>query len=471
MTATSFSAIHAATQPDLWAARQQMALSLGWHIVIACFGVGFPALVVAAEALGIRRRDPDLHRLARRWSKVLAVLFAVGAVSGTILSFELGILWPGLMGTFGDVWGLPFAIEGIAFFIEAIFVGIYLYGWDRFPPAVHLATGVPIVIAGVASAWFVVTANAWMNQPRGFDIEHYLATGEVVDVDPWAAMFNPATPPQTTHMVIAAFMVAGFGTAAVYAAAMLRGRTDRYHRLGFLIPFTMAAALTPVQIGVGDWAARFLADNQPVKLAALEGLEETRAGAPITIGGLYLDGEVRYGLEIPRGLSLLAHHDPDAVVLGLDIVPPDERPPVGIVRAAFQVMVAIGTGLLVLGMWFALVWWRRRRLPRSRLFLMAAVAAGPLSAVALEAGWIATEVGRQPWIVYRVMRVEEAVSTAPGLRIGYYALIAVYAGLTVGTVDILRRLARTGHTDHGGDGDGKGNGDGDLVPQATDGSR
>ncbi|HJR26661.1 MAG TPA: cytochrome ubiquinol oxidase subunit I [Acidimicrobiales bacterium] len=432
-----------AAQPDLWAARQQMALSLGWHIVIACFGVGFPALVVLAEGLGIRRGDADLLRLARRWSKALALLFAVGAVSGTILSFELGILWPGLMRTFGDVWGLPFAIEGIAFFIEAIFVGLYLYGWDRLPPRVHLLIGVPIVIAGVASAWFVVTANAWMNQPRGFDVEHYLATGEVTDIRPWAAMFNPATPPQTTHMVLAAFMVAGFGTAAVYAAALLRGRTDRYHRLGFLLPFAMAAAITPVQIGVGDWAARFLADYQPTKLAALEGLHATERGAPLTIGGLYLDGEVRYGIEIPRALSLLAHHDPDAVVQGLDEVPADERPPVGIVRASFQVMVAIGMGLLLLGGWFAAVWWRRRRLPRARLFLWCAVAAGPLAAVALEAGWITTEVGRQPWIVYGVMRVEDAVTSAPNIRFGYYALVVVYTVLTVGTVYVLRRLARS----------------------------
>lgn len=434
----------AAGQPDLWAARQQMALSLGWHIVIACFGVGFPALVVVAEGFGIRRGDPDLSRLARRWSKTLAVLFAVGAVSGTILSFELGILWPGMMRTFGDVWGLSFAIEGIAFFVEAIFVGIYLYGWDRLPARVHVLTGVPIVVAGVASAWFVVTANAWMNQPRGFDVPHYLTTGEVVDVDPWAAMFNPATPPQTTHMILAAFMVAGFGTAAVYAAAMLRGRTDRYHRLGFLLPFSMAVAITPVQIGVGDWAARFLADNQPIKLAALEGLHETRRGAPLTVGGVYIDGEVHYGIEIPRGLSLLADHDPNAEVIGLDSVPADERPPVAIVRAAFQSMVGIGTGLLGLGAWFGIVWWRGRRLPRSRLFLWAAVAAGPLAAVALEAGWIATEVGRQPWIAYGVMRVEDAVTPAPGIRYGYYTLIGVYTALTAATIYVLRRLARTG---------------------------
>ena len=459
----------AAGQPDLEAARQQMALSLGWHIVIACFGVGFPALVVAAEAIGIRRRDPDALRLARRWSKVLAVLFAVGAVSGTILSFELGILWPGLMRTFGDVWGLPFAIEGIAFFIEAIFVGIYLYGWDRLRPVVHLLTGVPIVVAGVASAWFVVTANAWMNQPRGFDVGHYLATGEVVDVDPWAAMFNPATPPQTTHMILAAFMVAGFGTAAVHAVSLLRGRTGRYHRLAFLLPFTMAAYVTPIQITVGDWAARFLADNQPVKLAALEGLEKTQRGAPITIGGIYVDGEVRYGLEVPRGLSLLAQHDPNAEVAGLETVPEDERPPVAVVRTAFQLMVLIGSGLLVLSAWFAVAWWRRRRLPASRWFLRAAVLAGPAAAVALEAGWVATEVGRQPWIVYGVMRVSEAVTDAPGIRAGYYALVGVYAALTVATVYVLRRVAGGGGSDSGDAWDQPPPGD-DVVPRTETGA-
>lgn len=431
----------AATQPDLWAARQQMALSLGWHIVIACFGVGFPALVVLAEGLAIRRNDPVAMALARRWSKVLTVLFAIGAVSGTILSFELGILWPGLMRTFGDVWGLPFAIEGIAFFVEAIFVGLYLYGWDRFPPKVHLLTGVPIVIAGVASAWFVVTANAWMNQPQGFDVAKYRAVGVVTDIDPWKAMFNPATPPQTTHMVLAAFMVAGFGTAAVYAASMLRGRRGRYQRLAFGIAFTVAAIVTPVQIGVGDWAARFLAERQPVKFAALEGLQETTTRAPLTIGGLYIDGEVRYGLEIPGALSWLAYRDTDAPVAGLNEVPVSEQPPVAVVRTAFQVMVGVGTGLLLLSAWFGLYWWRRRRLPSSRVFLWAAVAAGPGAALALEAGWVATEVGRQPWIVYGVMKVQDAVTTAPGIRFGYFALIGVYSAMTVGTVFVLRRLA------------------------------
>jgi cytochrome d ubiquinol oxidase subunit I len=426
-----------------------MALSLGWHIVIACFGVGFPALVVIAEAVGIRRGDEDLLRLAHRWSKVLAVLFAVGAVSGTILSFELGSVWPGLMRTFGDVWGLPFVIEGIAFFVEAIFVGIYLYGWERLSPTLHVLSGVPIVVAGVASAWFVVTANAWMNQPRGFDVERYVRTGQVSGIDPWAAMFNPATPPQATHMVLAAFMVAGFGTASVYAAAMLRGRTDRYHRLGFVLPFAMAAAVTPIQIGVGDWAARFLADRQPVKFAALEGVEQTQRGAPLTIGGLYVDGEVRFGVEVPRALSFLAHHDPNASVTGLASVPPDQRPPVAVVRTAFQLMVGAGTGLLGLGLWFGLAWWRARRLPRARFFLRLAVAAGPMAVVALEAGWVTTEVGRQPWIVYRVMRVSEAVTNAPDIRFGYYALMLVYTALTVGTIYVLRRLPSTDEG-HGG---------------------
>jgi cytochrome d ubiquinol oxidase subunit I len=240
----------ATTTTDLYAARTQMALSLGWHIVVACLGVGFPALVLLAEWRGQRSGDPVWQLLARRWARALGVLFAVGAVSGTILSFEMGILWPGLMGTYGEVIGLPFAIEGIAFFIEAVFLGIYLYAWDRLPPRAHLLAGLPILVAGVASAFFVVTANAWMNQPRGFD----LVNGKVTNVDPWAAMFNPATPPQTVHMLLAAFIVAGFLVAGVYAAAMLRGRRDRYHRLGFLLPFTLAAALTPVQIGVGDWA-------------------------------------------------------------------------------------------------------------------------------------------------------------------------------------------------------------------------
>ncbi|MBF8191770.1 cytochrome ubiquinol oxidase subunit I [Nonomuraea sp. K274] len=423
---------------DLGAARMQMALSLGWHIVIACLGVGMPAITLLAEWRGHRTGDVHYRLLARRWARALGVLFAVGAVSGTILSFEMGLLWPGLMGVYGEVIGLPFALEGIAFFIEAIFLGIYLYAWDRLPPVAHLLSGIPIVLAGVASAFFVVTANAWMQQPTGFDMRN----GRIVAVDPWAAMFNPATPPQTTHMILAAFMVAGYGMASVYAVAMLRGRRDRYHRLGLLLPLTVAAIVTPVQIGVGDWAARFVADNQPVKLAAMEGVFETQRGVPLHLGGIAVDGELRYALEIPYGLSLLAHWKPDAEIIGLNHTPPADRPPVNVVHWAFQIMVGLGFALLALAAWLAVTWRRRRDLPDSPWFPRAVAVSGVAAVLALEAGWVVTEVGRQPWIVYGVLRTAQAVNPAPGLVYGFVLVTAVYLVLTVATVYVLRRLAR-----------------------------
>jgi cytochrome bd ubiquinol oxidase subunit I len=428
----------AATPADFAAARMQMALSLGWHIVVACLGVGMPAITLLAEWRGYRTGDVHYRLLARRWARALGVLFAVGAVSGTILSFEMGILWPGLMGTYGQVIGLPFTLEGIAFFVEAIFLGIYLYGWDRLPPRQHLLSGIPIIVAGVASAFFVVTANAWMNQPTGFD----LVDGRVAGVDPLAAMFNPATPPQTVHMILAAFMVSGYLMASVYAVAILRGRNDRYHRLGFLLPFAVAAAITPVQIGVGDWAAHFVAERQPVKLAAMEGVYQTERGAPLHLGGVVIDGELRYAVEIPNGLSLLAHWDPQAEIMGLEEVPEDERPPVNIVHLSFQTMVATGFALLGLAAWAGLVGWRRRRLPRSPWFFRAASLSGVASVVALESGWVTTEVGRQPWVVYGVQRTSNAVNPAPGLVWGFALVCVVYALLTVATVYVLRRLAR-----------------------------
>jgi cytochrome d ubiquinol oxidase subunit I len=429
----------AATPADLLAAREQMALSLGWHIILACFGVGMPALTVFAEWRGLRTGNEDYIRLAHRWAKAMGVLFAVGAVSGTILSFEMGVLWPGLMSVYGQVIGLPFALEGFAFFIEAIFLGIYLYAWDRLPARRHVLTGLPVCVAGVASAFFVVSANAWMNQPRGFD----LVNGTVTHVRPWAAMFNPAMPLQTIHMILAAFMVAGFGVASVYAAGMLRGRRDRYHRLGFLVPFVAAAVVTPFQIVVGDSLARLLATHQPAKLAAIEGLNHTGSHVAISIGGLYLDGRMRYAIRIPDGLSLLVGYRPSTVVQGFDAVPPADRPPVNPVHLSFQAMVAIGFGLLVLGAWFALSWWRRRDLPRSRWFLRFAAVSGIASVVALETGWVTTEVGRQPWIVWQHQRTADAVNPAPGLWAGLVAVLVVYVVLTVTTVYVLNRL-RTG---------------------------
>jgi cytochrome bd ubiquinol oxidase subunit I len=429
----------AAGAADPVAARSQMGFSLGWHIVVACLGVGMPLLVLFAEWRGMRTGDPAWRLLARRWAKAMGVLFAVGAVSGTILSFEMGVLWSGLMDHYGAVIGLPFAIEGFAFFIEAIFLGIYLYGWDRLPPRVHLMSGVPIVVAGIVSAFFVVTANAWMNAPRGYVVRH----GRVVGVDPWAAIFNPATGPETTHMILAAFMVTGFVIASVYAVAMLRGRRDRYHRLGLLLSATFGAVMTPIQIGVGDWAARFVGADQPVKLAAMEGLANTRGHAPLAIGGLFYGGRIHGALTIPDGLSLLLRLNPSGRVTGLNSVRPADRPPVEIVHFGFDAMVGIGFGLLALGAWLAWSWWRRRDMPRSRWFLRAVALSGVATVVAMEAGWVVTEVGRQPWIVYHVLRTATAVNPAPGLANGVWPVLVVYAALTVATVYVLRRLARS----------------------------
>jgi cytochrome d ubiquinol oxidase subunit I len=415
-----------------------MGFSLGWHIVVACLGVGMPALVLFVEWRGQRTGDPSYRLLARRWARVLGVLFAVGAVSGTILSFEMGVLWSGLMAHYGAVIGLPFAIEGFAFFIEAIFLGIYLYGWDRLPPRTHLLAGLPIVAAGVASAFFVVAANAWMNSPQGFTV----VGGRLVGVDPWAAMFNRATWPETTHMILAAFMVTGFLIAGVYAVAMLRGHRDRYHRLGLLVPLVLGVVAAPVQIVVGDWAARYVAAEQPAKLAAMEGLFRSGTHAPLALGGFYSGDELHGALHIPDGLSLLVHLTPDGYIAGLDQVPPELRPPVPIVHLAFDTMVGIGFALLALGLWLGYCWWRRRELPRSRWFLRAVALSGVAAVLAMEAGWVTTEVGRQPWIVYRVLRVDDAVNPAPGLGWGLVAVLAVYAVLTVATVYVLRRLAR-----------------------------
>jgi cytochrome d ubiquinol oxidase subunit I len=427
---------------DLSAARAQMGFSLAWHIVVACLGVGLPALTLLAEWWGVRTGNPSYRLLARRWARAMGVLFAVGAVSGTILSFEMGLLWPGLMGRFGQVIGLPFALEGIAFFIEAIFLGIYLYAWDRLPPRRHLLTGIPIVVAGTASAFFVVCANAWMNQPRGFT----LRDGKVVHVDPWAAMLNPASGPQTVHMILAAFMVASFLTASVYAVALLRGRRDTYHRAGFFIPFTLGAAVTPFQILVGDWAARFLSDYQPAKLAAIEGVYTTGSHVPLTIGGIAGDNGLRYGLEVPDGLSLLVGYSPDTVVRGLDRVPRSQWPAVTGVHWAFDLMVSIGFFLLAMGLWLLWSWWRGRRTESAphlhRVFLALAAVSGPASVVALESGWCVTELGRQPWIVWGVMSVHDAVNPAPGLMAGLWLVLVVYTAMTVGTVYVLRRMTR-----------------------------
>jgi cytochrome d ubiquinol oxidase subunit I len=429
-------------QEYLLEARQMQALSFAVHIPLVCFGVAFPALVLGMEWLGRRRGDPLLLALARRWSKVMIALFAVGVVTGTILSFELGLLWPEFMATYGDVFGLAFALEGFSFFVEAIFIAIYVYGWDRLSPRAHMLAGIPVVIAGFSGSLMVISVNGWMNHPT---------LGEA----PMKALFgNSYFWHEMVHMYLAAFLVAGFVTASVYAVARLRGRRDRYVRVAMAVPLVVAAIAAPAQVVVGDWAARSVAENQPVKLAAFEGLGRTEKGASIHIGGWFDEqrGEVRYGLEIPKLLSLLAFHDPNATVQGLDEVPSEDRPPVNVVRVAFFTMVGIGVLMAGFGVALMVIWWRRRALPEGRWFLRLVAALGPLSTVALIAGWVTTEVGRQPWVVYEHMRTEEAVTGAGGIPVGYAALVAIYLSLAAATVWLLRRLARAPLELEAGDG-------------------
>jgi cytochrome bd ubiquinol oxidase subunit I len=406
------------------------AMSFAVHIPLVCFGIAFPAMVVFLEGLWLRTGDPLYRALAKRWSKAMLILFAIGVVTGTILSFEMGLLWPEFMATFGDVFGLAFGIEGFSFFMEAIFIAIYVYGWDRLPRRTHLAVGFPIILAGFSGSLMVISVNGWMNQPTGFSIKD----GEVTDVHPWSALFNSNLWHELVHMYIAGFLVAAFLVAAVYAAGWLRGRRDRRHFVGLVVALSFAAIAAPAQVLVGDWAARTVADRQPVKLASFEGLHETTKGAPL---------ELVPGVEVPKGLSLLAFHDPNATVKGLDTVPSEDQPPVGIVKLSFRTMVGIGTGLALLGAWFIWMWLRRRRLPESVWFPRLVVAAGPLSVVALIAGWVTTEVGRQPWVVYEVMRTSDAVTGADGVPVGFAALSLIYLALGAIAYVMLRRLGRS----------------------------
>jgi cytochrome d ubiquinol oxidase subunit I len=369
----------------------------------------------------------------------MVALFAVGVITGTILSFEMGLLWPNFTATFGSVFGLGFAVEGFSFFVEAIFIGIYVYGWDRLSPRAHFASGIPIVISGFTGSLMVISVNAWMNHPSGFQLHG----GQVVDVHPLAALFgNSYLWHELVHMYIAAYIVTGFVVAAAYAFGRLRGRWGRYERTALAIPLTIAALASPVQVLVGDWNGREVARTQPTKLAALEGLGKTTKGASLHVLGWYTDDQVKYGIAAPKLLSTLAFHDPNATVQGLDAVPAENRPPVNVVRVAFQTMVGIGTLLALLGAVFLVVRVRRKRLPESPWFYRALVLAGPMSVVALISGWVTTEVGRQPWVVYRVMRTSDAVTGAGGIPVGYATLALVYLGVALAVAWVLRRLAR-----------------------------
>jgi cytochrome d ubiquinol oxidase subunit I len=425
---------------NLLAARELMSFTLGFHIVLASLGVAFPAIILTANYLGLKRGEEDAMRLAKRWSKVAAVTFATGAVTGTVLSFEFGLLWPRFMERFGDAFGIAFAVEGIFFFTEAIFLAVYIYGWKRLSGWAHFWSGVPMVVAGIGGAFSVVTANSWMNQPQGFTLD---AAGKVVETDPLKVLFNPAWVYEVPHMLLAAYMVAGFLVASVYAVGMLRGRRDRLHRLGLLIPLTIALIATPVQLFVGDTAARAVADHQPAKFAAMECIQKTGTDQTEYVGGICTSDGVKDAIGIPGLDSFLVGFNTDTEVTGLEEIPPDERPPANtLLHLSFDAMVGIGTALLGLGVWLAIVWWRRRDIPRTPWFLRVVAVSGAGAILALWFGWIVTEVGRQPWIVQGYMRTSEAVTQAKGIWFVFAAVILLYAALGAGAILVLRTLSR-----------------------------
>lgn len=427
---------------QLLPARLQMAFTLAFHIVLVPFGMALPAIMLIAHYKGLRRGDTAALLLARRWSHAIALTFAVGAVSGTVLSFQMGLLWPGLTGTYGDVFGLPFQIEAIAFFLEAVLIAIYIYGWRRLPARTHFWLGFPIPFVGLLGTFAIISANSWMNMPAGFRVG---PDGDPTDIDPYAAIFNAALPYQFAHFVLAAYMAAGFTVASIYVVGWLRGRRDRYHRLGILIPFTVAAVLTPVQLAVGDTTARMIASHQPVKFAAMEAIPESGTDQPEIFFGWYHSdtNTVTGGIRIPGLNSFLVGFSTDTYVAGLDQVPPEDRPPnVNVVHWAFAIMVGIGLFLLALSAWFALAYWRRRDVPRLRLFLWGAAVAGVLTHVAVISGWIVTEVGRQPWVVYEIERTADAVTSADGIWVSFTVVMILYAVLGVGTIVGLRAMSR-----------------------------
>jgi len=423
---------------SLLAGRLQMAVSLGFHILFAVAGMAMPLLMVLAEWRYLRSGQRIYRELAQRWAKGTAILFAVGAVSGTVLSFELGLLWPRFMERAGPLIGMPFSLEGFAFFLEAIALGIYLYGWERVSPKKHLLSGVVVALSGLVSGIFVVAVNAWMNTPRGFRLS---ADGQFTDIDLWQAFFTPAFPSQATHMALAAYSSVGFAVLGIHAYRLLRAPDSSFHRAAMRVVLPVVLVAAPLQIVSGDFSAKHIAEHQPAKLAAAEALFTTERGAPLLIGGLPdVERErVDYAIALPRMLSVLAKGDPDAEVTGLDRVPRDEWAPVTFTHLSFQVMVACGFAMLGLALWGGILLWRKRPLHEQRRFLVAAALVAPLGFVALEAGWMVTEVGRQPWIIQGIMRTRDAITPMPNVQLSLLVTCLVYLLLGTVVAVMLRR--------------------------------
>lgn len=422
---------------NLIAARMQMAISLGFHMVFAALGIGMPLLMLIAEGLWLRTHKQRYLDLAKKWGKATGLLFAIGAVSGTALSFELGLLWPPFMQFAGPIIGPAFALEGYAFFIEAIFLGLYLYGWNRLKPIAHWLCGVPVALSGAASGVLVMSANSWMQNPTGFTVQNGMPT----NIDPVAALINPSWGVLALHLTLACYMATAFMVAAVYAWGMLKGRRDSYHRAGLAIAMAIGVVAALIQPVSGDMAARLVNRTQPAKLAAMESQFTTEQGAPLRIGGIpdEKNGTVHFAIEIPKGLSFLATHDPNATIKGLDAYPRDQWPAVPVVHIAFQVMVGSGIAVILFALWYWFLRWKRRE--QGKWLLRALVLSGVLGVAAMEAGWVVTEVGRQPWIIYNVMTTASAVTPAPGIWITFSSFVALYVLLGVTLVWLLLRLA------------------------------
>jgi cytochrome d ubiquinol oxidase subunit I len=446
-----------ALDPVPWA-RSQMAFTLGFHIILVPLGVSWAFMAMIANWRAIKRNDADALLLAQRWSKFMAVTFAVGAVTGTVLTFEFGLLWPVFMGRFGAAFGIPFAVEGLFFFAEAIFISIYIYGWKRMKPWPHFWVVVPIIISGIGGTVSVVAANGWMNEPGGFTLN---SAGEITDVQPLSVFFNKAMPLEALHMLVAAYLVGGFLIASVYAVGMLRGRRERYYRLGFLIPFTVACIAAPVQMLVGDTIARWVYNNEPSKFAAIELVPQTSSDVPETLlGHLNKNGTaVEGGIKIPGLASWLS--DPatgkNTVVEGRNAFPTNSEPTVAesnVVHLAWDIMVGVATLLFLVALWYAASWIFRRRMPQSKLFLWIASACGVLAVLALEAGWVVTEVGRQPWIVHNFLTVQQGATTNGGVWITFLTILALYTALGATLIVVIRRMTRrwraTGDIDESG---------------------
>lgn len=422
---------------DLFAARSQMAMSLAFHIIFAAVGIAMPLMMVIAEWKWLRTRQEVYLTLAKQWAKGTAILFAVGAVSGTVLSFELGLLWPEFMRYAGSIIGMPFSLEGFAFFLEAIFLGIYLYGWKRVSPWAHWYAGVVVAFSGMISGVFVVTANAWMNVPTGFQI----VNGKPVNINPVAAMLNPAALQQVIHMTIAAYAAVGFAVAAIHALMLLRDPRNPFHRRAFAIALSLGAIMAILQPLSGDFLARQVFHYQPIKLAAMEGQFKTETHAPLHLGG-WPDEKtetMKYAVKIPSGLSLLVYHRADGEIRGLEAFPRDQWPPVPIVHFAFQIMVGCGmlmmlTGLL--GGWLAL---RKKKPCDQRWFLWLTILSGPLGFIAIETGWTVTEVGRQPWVIFGIMRTADAVTPMPHLIVPFISFTVLYFFLAWIVIFLLKR--------------------------------